>query len=566
MAEVTNSASLARQVLLVVQLRWQIFRNGLRSQTEKMHVLGSIALAIFFSLLTLGGSFGVGFAAYSFAKLPSWGFLSMLLWGIFMFWQFVPVLASQTNPGFDGRNLLRFPLKFSAFFLMSSAYGLADPFALAGIVWHVAIGIGVSTARPDLRWWAALALTASVLMNLLFNRMMFAWLERILAKRRTREIITVLFIMFALSIQFSGLILQRWGPVIKNTIQNYASVWRVLPPGLAGIALERAASGNAGGASTTVALLGLYSLAFGGLFALRVHAQFTGEDLGESAAPAKRKTVAVRTQARAPAVSAAPGERGASTQASFGLVSAPVAAIFAKEVKYLYRNTMLMMNVFMPLFFIVFFTMTASMPSRHGGRSPFGGIGGSFAYPGAVAYLFLLVMNFSPNNLAYEGRGVERYFLAPITFRDVMLGKNLFHSALVVIESLLVLGLLSAMGHPPGLLIILSTWAALPFAALIHFGVGNWLSLQYPRKFEFGVRRQRPSGMTILISFGLLFAVMGTLSAVGAICIWLVGLWLLPIVYLALSAASVVAYRAMLNGIARQAITQRETLLEQLAR
>jgi hypothetical protein len=96
--------------------------------------------------------------------------------------------------------------------------------------------------------------------------------------------------------------------------------------------------------------------------------------------------------------------------------------------------------------------------------------------------------------------------------------------------------------------------------------VGNWLSLQYPRKFEFGVRRQRPSGMTILISFGLLFAVMGTLSAVGAICIWLAGMWLLPIVYIALSVGALFAYRAMLNGIARQAITQRETLLEQLAR
>src|ERR1019366_4019059 len=153
-----------------------------------------------------------------------------------------------------------------------------------------------------------------------------------------------------------------------------------------------------------------------------------------------------------------------------------------------------------------------------------------------------------------------------IKFRDVMLAKNLFHGTLIGLEALLVLGVLTAMGHPPGLLIILTTWAALPFAALIHFGVGNWLSLQYPRKFEFGVRRQRPSGMTILISFGLLFAVMGTLSAVGAICIWLAGMWLLPIVYIALSVGALFAYRAMLNGIARQAITQRETLLEQLAR
>jgi ABC-2 type transport system permease protein len=243
-----------------------------------------------------------------------------------------------------------------------------------------------------------------------------------------------------------------------------------------------------------------------------------------------------------------------------------VAAIFSKELKYLYRNSMLMMNVFMPLVLIVFFSMTASMPSRHGGRSVFGGFSNSFAYPGAVAYLFLLIMNFCPNNLAYEGRGAERFYLAPIKFRDVMLAKNLFHGTLIGLEALLVLGVLTAMGHPPGLLIILTTWAALPFAALIHFGVGNWLSLQYPRKFEFGVRRQRPSGMTMIISFGLLFAVMGTLAAVGAICIWLVGLWLLPIVYVTMSAAALIVYRLMLDGTSRQAITQRDALLEQLAR
>ena len=137
-----------------------------------------------------------------------------------MFWQFVPVLASQTNPGFDGRNLLRFPLRFSTFLMMSIAYGLADPFALAGIMWHAAIGVGISLAWPDLKWWAALALSISVLMNLLFNRMMFAWLERLLAKRRTREIVTVLFIIMFVCIQFSGLILQRWGPALRRAVEK----------------------------------------------------------------------------------------------------------------------------------------------------------------------------------------------------------------------------------------------------------------------------------------------------------------------------------------------------------
>jgi len=565
MAEVITTSNLWRQLSLVVMLRWQTFRNGMRSQSEKMHVLGSVALGIFFTLLTFGGALGIGFGAFEIVAMQRWIYLSMMLWGIFMFWQFVPVLASQTNPGSDGRNFLRFPIRFSTFFLMSTAYGLADPFALAGILWHIAMGIGISVARPDLKWWAALALACSALMNLLFNRMLFAWLERLLAKRRTREIVTVLFILFFVCIQFSGLILQRWGPAVRSAIEESASVWRALPPALAGTVIEHAANDDPSAAAMTTGLLALYACAFGGLFAFRAHAQFTGEDLGESAAPIRRKTVVPRVQTSAPSSVAATTESAAAQRVS-GLISGPVTAIIGKEFKYLYRNSMLLMNIFMPLVLIVFFSMTTSMPSKHGGPSPFSRINGGYAYPAAVAYLFLLIMNFTPNNLAYEGRGIERYFLSPIKFRDVMLAKNLFHGTLVGLEALLVLGILIAMGHPPGLLIILATWAALPFAALMHFGVGNWLSLQYPRKFEFGMRRQRPSGMTMVISFGLLAAVMGTIALVGVICLWLAGLWLLPIAYLALSVAAVVVYRFMLDSTSQQAVTQRDALLDQLAR
>ncbi len=562
MAEVITTNNLWRQLSLVMMLRWRTFRNGMRSQSEKMHVLGSVALGIFFTLLAFGGALGIGFGAFEIVGMQRWIYLSAMLWGIFMFWQFVPVLASQTNPGFDGRNFLRFPIRFSTFFLMSTAYGLADPFALAGILWHIAMGIGISVARPDLKWWAALVLACSALMNLLFNRMLFAWLERFLAKRRTREIVTVLFILFFVCIQFSGLILQRWGPAVRSFVENSSGVWRALPPALAGTAIEHAANDDPSAAAMTTGLLALYACAFGGLFAFRAHAQFTGEDLGESAAPVRRKTVAPRAQTSVPTSVAVSNVESAAS----GLIGGPVTAIVGKEFKYLYRNSMLLMNIFMPLVLIVFFSMTASMPSKHGGPSPFSRFNGGYAYPAAVAYLFLLIMNFTPNNLAYEGRGIERYFLSPIKFRDVMLAKNLFHGTLVALEALLVLGILIAMGHPPGLLIILATWAALPFAALMHFGVGNWLSLQYPRKFEFGMRRQRPSGMTMVISFGLLAAVMGTIALVGVICLWLAGLWLLPIAYLALSAAAVVVYKFMLDNTSQQAITQRDALLDQLAR
>ena len=401
-------------------------------------------------------------------------------------------------------------------------------------------------------------------MNLLFNRLVFAWLERVLAKRRTREIATAMFVLVFVCLQFSGFILRRWGPDLKHAAGKFRRrVWRALPPALAGTALEHAANGDSAAALRTAGLLAIYALVFGGLFAFRVHAQFTGEDLGESAAPVRQKPSAKRVPVSAPAKDAVASQEFNSVSR---IVSAPVAAILGKEVRYFYRNSMLMMNVFMPLILIAFFSMTSSMPRRQGGPSFVARFSGDFAYPASVVYILLLMMNFCPNNLAYEGRGVERLFLAPVKFSDVMLAKNLFHGALLVFEALLVLVLVTVMGHPPSVLILLATWTGLLFAALIHLGAGNWLSLQFPRKFEFGVRRQRPSGLTLMISFGLFFVEMGVISAAALLCIWLVGLWLLPFVYIALSAAALVFYRLVLEGTTRQAILQRDNLLEQLSR
>jgi ABC-2 type transport system permease protein len=397
----------------------------------------------------------------------------------------------------------------------------------------------------------------------LFNRLVFAWLERFLAKRRVKEIVTLLFVMLAVSMQFSGILLQRRGQAMKNALKNSSGVWSVLPPALPGVVIEDASKDDLSGALRTAGLLSAYALVFGALYAIRVRAQYTGEDLGESAAPVREKTASKRAPVAAPAIAApAIQQEGHRSQ----IVSAQVAGIFVKELRYFYRNTMLMMNIFMPLVFIAFLSLTPGVPRRQGGPPIFARFGNDFAYPVAVVYIVLLMMNFCPNNLAYEGRGIERLFLAPIKFRDVMLGKNLFHGGLLALEALMALVLVSVLGHPPRPVILLATWAALLFAGLTHRGVGNWLSLQFPRRFEFGVRRQRPSGLTMLISFGLFFAEVGSVAAAAALCIWLAGLWLLPVVYLVMSAIAFVIYRLILEGTTRQAVAQQDTLLEQLSR
>lgn len=563
MAEVNHPIGLARQLRLVMGLRWMTFRNGLRSKTEKMNVASTILVGLLWTAMSFGVGIAVCFGAYQIALSKEWIWLAAIFWGVFMFWQFFPLLASQANIGLDDRNLLRFPLSFSAFFLLSAASGLADPFAATGIFWQVAAGAGVSIARPDLIPWAILAISASVLMNLLFNRMLFSWLARILATRRMREIAGALFVLIILSVQLSGMIAQRWGPQIRGFVARTQVVWQNLPPSEAAIVLQRAATGDTGAASEAAGVLLLYTVGFGAFFVMRARAQFTGEDLGESAAPSAAPRRAAASRA---ATGGAAGAAQISTDHASGLLSAPVAAIFIKELRYLYRNTMVLMNLFLPFIFIVPFAFNWSHP-RHGGGSPFGShFSADFIYPAAVAYVCLLIIQFAPNCLAYEGRGVERLFLAPVKFRDVMAGKNLFLGMLLALEALFVLCLVTALGYAPRLPIFLATWAALPFFAFIQFSMGNWLSLQFPRRVEFGVRRSRPSGITTLVTFSTFFVTNAILGLIAALCFWLAGVWTLVIVYLSLSAGAFAVYRVMLDGVSQRAIVQRETLIDQLAK
>ncbi len=563
MAEVTQKMSITQQVLLVMRVRWLTFRNGLRSQSEKMHFMGTVALSLVFVLMSLGVGFGIGFGSYQLATTNGWPFVALILWGIFFFWQVLPVLAAQTGGGFDGRNLLRFPLRFSAFMMMSVAYGLADPWALTGIFWHIVMCVAISVARPELAGWAVLALGLSILTNLLFNRMIASWLERVLARRRTREIFGAIFILLAVCTQFSGVIFSKWGQSIRHVVQGTSSIWHVLPPGLAGFVLERAERGETSAAFLNAGLLGLYAVVFCGFFAIRVHAQFTGEDLGESAAPTPRKVTATK---RATAATAPSSELEAPASHDLNLVSVPVAAIFMKELRYFYRNTMMMVNLLIPIIMIAAFSQLPSGWSANGKTSISSAFNSTYIYPIVAGYIVMLIMQFSPNSLAYEGRGVERLFLAPVDFRNVMMGKNLFHGALLATEALLALATLVLMGHAPRLPIILATWAALLFAAFIHFSFGNWLSLQYPRRFEFGLRRQRPSGMTMLISFGLHIGIMAVIALTTVICLWLAGFWVLPVIYGAMSAAGYAVYHASLENVSKQALAQREVLIEQLAK
>ena len=280
----TFSAEMRRQFAAIARVRWQLFVNGLRTIHGRLEM---VARGIMFLMFGVAG-FGLGVAAWYFISRGNGEWIAILLWPVFLFWQLFPVMASAFTENVDSSNLLRFPLSFPSYFLIRLLYGLLDPSTIMGSVWLLGLCIGIGIARPGLFLWAALVLVVFAVFNVLLARMIFAWIERWLAQRRTREILGAVFLIFIICFQFIGPLMSRYGerrhPDASRMTAQALPFERALPPGLAAEAIARAVKSEFAPALGAFALEGIYSLAILWLLNIRLRAQYRGENLSEAAA------------------------------------------------------------------------------------------------------------------------------------------------------------------------------------------------------------------------------------------------------------------------------------------
>ena len=142
------------------------------------------------------------------------------------------------------------------------------------------------------------------------------------------------------------------------------------------------------------------------------------------------------------------------------LLSPQVAAIVRKEFRYLTRNGLAYFTLLMPPLLILIFSMNFSR--RHptvGGK----GVSAEMFFPGMMAYLILILMAPAYNSFAYEGRGIQTYFTAPVRFRDVFLGKNFMLVSILSLEIALSLAMLTWRVGWPSAHMLVATCAAIIF-------------------------------------------------------------------------------------------------------
>ena len=547
----TSSVHRRGQLSAIANLRWRMFVNSLRTRRGKMELVSRVVVNVAFASAGLGAFAATAGSSWYFLSQGKAELLAVLFWPVFFFWQVFPVMATAFTNNPDSSDLLRFPLTYRSYFLIRLAYGLFDPAsALAGLG-LLGILVGVAFARPMLIPWTLLVLMTFAMFNVVLMQTIFAWVERWLAQRRTREILGVLFVLFMLSFQLVGPMMQRLErkpqPELNRAAEVATRVQAVLPPGLAADAIAQASHAEYLVGLSSLLFLATLTVGVRYLLDLRLSRQFQGENLSESAAPPS----AVQRQ---------------GLQVGWDLpgFSQSVAAVFEKEMRYLARSGPMLLTLIMPIFMLVIFRLGPMNPTR---QSNFLARAPDMAFPGAAAYALLVLTNVVYNSFGGDAGGIQFFYASPVHFRQIVLGKNLTHGAILLANTALAWIAVSYLYGTPTPAVSIATLTGLLFAAPLNFTAGNLLSIYSPRKRDFSTfGRQNVTQTTVLVSLGVQIVIVAVGMAAFMIARLYQNLWIAAIVFLVLSLVSFPLYVMVLKRLDDIAIERRETLIGELCR
>lgn len=564
------------QFAAIAWLRWRILCNSLRRKGGAGEMVGTVLLSTLFLGVVSAFVVGAGVAAYVFVSKGHLTWISGLLWGIFVLCQLLNIQLGQPATTFDPTQLIRFPLKVKTYVEIRLFFGLLTPANIAATLTSLAVAVGVGMAAPELWLYALIAMAIFAATNVLFSRMIFAWVDRWLSTRRAREIFTGFIFAASLGIQWANFtfnpaynhgrtthaydVSQQRITWVSHLYQRAHPWLAALPPDLASNSLVKAKQAAIAGFAGYTLAAALYGAFFLLVFALRMRTEFHGENLSDAASGIARKpTKATASSVAAPAPAAvAPTAVSEFEVASASRILSVLETVLGKEILYVRRNTGILYGLVMPIFLVLIFA------SKFASRS---GSGSLWVFPAAVAYTLLAICPLSYNSLGLEAAGSQLYFLAPVRMRDILLAKNLLGVAMALVEVLLIFIIISYMAALPSLQTALATvfWAVGTLAVNMIFG--NQRSITAPKRINSQrMMRRQASQASALIAMAVMTVASGVAAGIFGLCFWLQQMWALVPVFAIFAATGVAFYLQSLKSVDQYALDHREELLAELCK
>jgi len=489
-------------------------RNSLRSSKAVVNQAASIFGMLISLVIALGVAFGLGVASYFLSKPGALSeafrrgasregypvesaefiFFSILAF-LYLMWTTLP-LSIGGGKQFDAGKMLIYPVSLRKLFaldFLSEITALQSVFAIPAVL---AMGLGSGLGRGNV-----IKGLVTTLPTILFGMALSKWLTTTvgsLVRRKRARGETIIALIGAVA-GLGGALAGQLGPSLLKHADSVKGL-RWTPPGAAAYLLV--VSNDPVGYLLAFATLSGYSV----LLIVLTYSIARRSALGLGG-ERKRKVVVEDLSAA--------GYSG--WQIPF--VSPQLAAVIEKELRYALRNAQIRMLGLMPLILIV----VRLVQSQRVGLRPAGGYSKDFATYGAgllatagVFYVFLLLSGMSCNLFAFEEGGMRALILSPVDRQKILMGKNLVVTLIAAVFStvlLIINGLVFRDFAPQTLLFAFLSFIV--FASMTAL-FGNWFSLTFPKKMQYG-KRMNVSGLAGLMLIPILLLM--TAPSVAAILV-----------------------------------------------
>jgi ABC-2 type transport system permease protein len=389
--------------------------------------------------------------------------LPLVLLGICGYWQIIPVLSASMGTGLDMRKLLLYPVAHRQLFLVEVLLRLVSAAEMVLVVTGGSIGLLLNPAAGG---WRAAHLAAAmpifVGFNLLLASGVRSLLERLLARRRVRELLT----FFLLAIYLAPRVLVQSGTGRHTLGGGLSALARVL--GFPWSAAARVAVPAASGGFEWLALLSLGGWALAALWF--AFTQFERN--------LRYDALAAQATPLPPGVS----RWQERTERLYRVPSLfwrdPLAAIIEKELRSLARTPRFRMIFIMGFTFglVVWFPMLA------GRRSGQVATGSHYFLVVVCLYALTLLGQVTYwNCFGFDRSAAAVYFTAPQPLRKTLAGKNIASLFFVYLEVLVLAGITAALQLSGGLRTVIETLVVVGVCSLYLLALGNLSSVHYPR-------------------------------------------------------------------------------------
>ncbi len=580
----TGARLSSAQLGAILWLRWRIFANSFRRKGGIGELIGRILLTPLLAVLALLPALGACFFSWYLAMHGSLEHISWVLWAAFALTQLLNINLGQPGTTFDPTDLIRFPMSRRSYVLVRLSFGLLSPANLIMALMSLGVFIGITVDRPRLWPYTLLATTVFAITNVLFTRMVFAWVDRWLSTRRAREIFTAFIFAGSLLVQYLNVTYNPGFQHKRNrnqaTLQNIqhaqslahtASTYGAwLPPELTGAAINAGARSAQAAFAADVVGCSFFGAAFFTIYTLRMRREYSGENLSDQAnavrsapplpiaahATPSNSATAFRTATGADADPAVLAASPSETRARRPLMPATLAPLLGKELLILRRNTGLLYGIIAPTVMVFLFAGRISLRGNP-----------HWLLLTAAAYALLGLAPMSYNSFGLEGPGAQFYFFAPVPLRDVFFAKNLMNFLLALFEVATVVTIVAYVSGRPSLLdcAFVLLWALATL--LLNTTIGNLRSVSAPKKVNPG---RSPNRAQSQVSAWIAIGILAACAALGFGCQLLAAFlhqpWVASTLAATLAAGSALLYNSGLSEIESYALHRRDSLFEELGK